>query len=127
MNQGIIDDSYFRFGIEKEQKITIQASGGLSDDEINKMVKDAENNAEEDKKRREKIEAKNHADSMIYGAEKSLKEYNDKKEELEFYKNTTNKDIWLKELDELENAYNKTMGVVKKEKSVKKTVKKVKK
>jgi DNA topoisomerase-2 len=59
--------------------------------------------------------------------EKLMKEYNDKKEELEFYKNTTNKDIWLKELDELENAYNKTMGVVKKEKSVKKNVKKVKK
>ena len=62
----------------KEQKITIQASGGLSDDEINKMVKDAEANSEEDKKRREKIEAKNHADSLIYSAEKSLKEYNDK-------------------------------------------------
>ena len=59
--------------------------------------------------------------------EKLMKEYNDKKEELEFYKNTTNKIIWLKELDELENAYNKTMGVVKKEKSVKKTVKRVKK
>jgi len=62
----------------KEQKITIQASGGLSDDDINKMVKDAEANAEEDKKRREKIEAKNHADSLIYSAEKSLKEYEDK-------------------------------------------------
>lgn len=62
----------------KEQKITIQASGGLSDDDINKMVKEAEQNAEEDKKRREKIEAKNHADSLIYSAEKSLKEYSDK-------------------------------------------------
>ncbi len=62
----------------KEQRITIQASGGLSEDDINKMVKDAEQNAEEDKKRREKIEAKNHADSLIYSAEKSLKEYSDK-------------------------------------------------
>jgi molecular chaperone DnaK len=62
----------------KEQRITIQASGGLSDDEISKMVKDAEVNADEDKKRREKIEAKNHADSLIYSSEKSLKEYSDK-------------------------------------------------
>ena len=62
----------------KEQRITIQASGGLSEDDINKMVKDAEANAGEDKKRREQIEAKNHADSLIYSAEKSLKEYSDK-------------------------------------------------
>lgn len=62
----------------KEQRITIQASGGLSEDDINKMVKDAEANASEDKKRREQIEAKNHADSLIYSAEKSLKEYSDK-------------------------------------------------
>lgn len=62
----------------KEQKITIQASGGLSDEDINKMVKDAEINAAEDKKRREKTEANNHADSLIYSTEKSLKEYGDK-------------------------------------------------
>ena len=62
----------------KEQRITIQASGGLSEDDINKMVKDAEANASDDKKRREQIEAKNHADSLIYSAEKSLKEYSDK-------------------------------------------------
>ncbi len=62
----------------KEQKITIQASGGLSDADISAMVKDAEANAEEDKKRKESVEAKNHADSMIYTTEKSLKEYGDK-------------------------------------------------
>ena len=62
----------------KEQRITIQASGGLSEDDINQMVKDAEVNAEEDKKRREQIEAKNHADSLIYSTEKSLKEFGDK-------------------------------------------------
>lgn len=62
----------------KEQKITIQSSGGLSEDAINQMVKDAEANAEEDKKIKESIEAKNHADSMIYNTEKSLKEYGDK-------------------------------------------------
>lgn len=62
----------------KEQRITIQSSGGLSEEEINKMVKDAEANAEEDKKRKEVIEAKNQADNLIYSTEKSLKEYGDK-------------------------------------------------
>ena len=62
----------------KEQKITIQASGGLSDDDIEKMVKDAEENADADKKRRELVEAKNQAESMVHGAEKSLAEHGDK-------------------------------------------------
>lgn len=62
----------------KEQKVTIQASGGLSDAEIEQMVKDAEKNADEDKKRRELIEAKNNADSLIYSTEKTLKEYDSK-------------------------------------------------
>ncbi len=62
----------------KKQKITIQASGGLSDSEVEKMVKDAEANAEEDKKKKESAEAKNHADSLIFSTEKSLKEYGDK-------------------------------------------------
>jgi molecular chaperone DnaK len=62
----------------KEQKITIQASGGLSDADVDKMVKDAEANAAEDKKKREVVEAKNHADSLIFSTEKSLKEYGDK-------------------------------------------------
>ncbi|GAA5252986.1 molecular chaperone DnaK [Candidatus Rickettsia kedanie] len=62
----------------KEQKITIQASGGLSDAEIEQMVKDAEQNADEDKKRKELIEAKNAADSLVYSTEKSLTEYGDK-------------------------------------------------
>ena len=61
-----------------EQKITIQASGGLSDAEIEKMVKDAEANAGEDKKRKELIEAKNQADGLIYQTEKSIKEHGDK-------------------------------------------------
>ena len=58
--------------------------------------------------------------------DKLMKEYNDKKEELEFYKNTTNKDIWLKELNELETAYNKVYGIKKSEKVVKKLIKKKK-
>lgn len=62
----------------KEQKVTIQASGGLSDAEIEQMVKDAEKNAEDDKKRRELIEARNSADSLIYSTENTLKEYDSK-------------------------------------------------
>ncbi|KAJ6644924.1 Chaperone protein DnaK [Pseudolycoriella hygida] len=58
----------------REQKVTIQASGGLSDSEIEQMVKDAEKNASEDKKRRELIDAKNDADGLIYSTEQTLKE-----------------------------------------------------
>ncbi len=62
----------------KEQKVTIQASGGLKEDEIEAMIKDAEQNASEDKKRKESIEVKNKADTLIYSAEKALKEHGDK-------------------------------------------------
>ena len=62
----------------KEQKITIQASGGLTDDDIELMVKEAEENAESDKERRELIEAKNQAESMIHSTEKSMEEHADK-------------------------------------------------
>jgi molecular chaperone DnaK len=62
----------------KEQKITIQASGGLSDSDIEAMIKDAETNASEDKARKELIEARNNADGLAYSTEKSLKEYGDK-------------------------------------------------
>ncbi|MFV9875643.1 MAG: molecular chaperone DnaK [Rickettsiales endosymbiont of Dermacentor nuttalli] len=62
----------------KEQQIKIQASGGLSNDEIERMVKDAESKAGEDKKRRELVEAKNHADSMLHSTKKSLKEHGEK-------------------------------------------------
>lgn len=62
----------------KEQRIAIQASGGLADSEIEKMVKDAEKYASEDKSRKEKVEVKNQADSTIYSVEKNLKEYGDK-------------------------------------------------
>ncbi|MDD3269796.1 MAG: molecular chaperone DnaK [Syntrophomonadaceae bacterium] len=65
----------------KEQKITITSSSGLKDDEIERMVKDAEMYADEDEKRLEEIEARNAADSMIYQAEKTLKEYADKIDE----------------------------------------------
>jgi len=62
----------------KEQKITITASSGLSKEEIEKMKKDAESHAEEDKKKRELIEAKNIAESLVYTAEKTLKDAGDK-------------------------------------------------
>lgn len=75
---GIVHVSAKDKATNKEQKIAIQASGGLSDEEIEKMVKDAEANASEDKKRRELIEAKNQADSLIYSTDKSVKEHGDK-------------------------------------------------
>ena len=75
---GIVSVSAKDKGTNKEQKITIQASGGLSDDDIEKMVKEAEENAEADKDRRELVEAKNHAESLIHGTRKSLEEHGDK-------------------------------------------------
>src|SRR5690606_33570847 len=65
-------------GTGKEQQIRIQASGGLSDADIEKMVKDAEQHASEDKKRREAAEARNHAEALIHSSEKSLKDFGDK-------------------------------------------------
>ncbi len=62
----------------KEQKITIQSGTGLSDDEINRMVNEAEKNKEEDKKKKEKVEVRNMADTVIYTAEKSIKDFGDK-------------------------------------------------
>ena len=75
---GIVQVSAKDKGTGKEQQIRIQASGGLSDADIDKMVKDAEAHAAEDKKRREAVEAKNHAESLVHSTEKSLKEYGDK-------------------------------------------------
>jgi len=65
-------------GTGKEQHIQIQSSSGLSDEEINRMVKDAEANAESDKKKRETIDARNEADSLVYSTEKTLKDLGDK-------------------------------------------------
>jgi len=72
---GIVNVSAKDKGTGKEQKIQIQASGGLSDDEIKKMIKEAEANKEADKKKREEVDAKNHADSLISSTEQSLKEH----------------------------------------------------
>jgi len=75
---GIVSVGALDKGTGKEQKITIQASGGLSDADIEKMVKDAEENAESDKDRRELIEARNQAESLIHSTEKSMEEHSDK-------------------------------------------------
>ena len=75
---GIVHVSAKDLATGKEQSIVIQSSSGLSEAEINNMVKDAEAHAEEDAKAKEKIEARNQADSLCYASEKSLKEYGDK-------------------------------------------------
>jgi molecular chaperone DnaK len=75
---GIVNVSAKDKATNKEQQIRIQASGGLSDTEIEKMVKEAAEHAEEDKQRKAVIEARNHADSLVYSTEKSLKEHGDK-------------------------------------------------
>ena len=75
---GIVNVSAKDTATGKEQQIKIQASGGLSDDDIEQMVQDAEANAEDDKKRKEKIEARNQAESLIHGAEKTLSDLDDK-------------------------------------------------
>jgi len=72
---GIVSVSAKDKGTGKEQKIQIQASGGLSEEEIEKMVKDAEANKEEDKKKRESVETRNQADTLIHSTEKNLKEH----------------------------------------------------
>ena len=75
---GIVNVGAKDKGTGKEQKITIQASGGLSDEEIEEMVKDAEANAEADKERRELVEATNQAEGLIHSTEKSMEEHADK-------------------------------------------------
>ena len=80
---GIVNVSAKDKGTGKEQKIQIQASGGLSEEEIQKMVKEAEANKEADKKKREAVDARNQADSLIFSTEKSLKEHGDKVSEEE--------------------------------------------
>ncbi|MCB1457462.1 MAG: Hsp70 family protein, partial [Nitratireductor sp.] len=75
---GIVNVSARDKGTGKEQQISIKASGGLSDEDIEKMVKDAEAHAEEDKKKRDAVEAKNQAESLLHSSEKSLAEHGDK-------------------------------------------------
>merc|ERR1712167_77279 len=72
---GIVNVSAKDKGTGKEQKIQIQASGGLSEEEINKMVKEAESNKETDKKKREAVDVRNQADTLLHSTEKNTKEH----------------------------------------------------
>lgn len=83
---GIVTVKAKDLGTQKEQNITIQSSSGLSDDEIERMVKDAESNAEEDKRRKEEADLKNDADQLVFMAEKTLKDLEGKVSEDEVKK-----------------------------------------
>ncbi len=106
---GIVNVSAKDKGTGKEQKITIQASGGLSKEEIEEMVANAEKHAEADKKRRELVEAKNQADTLIYSTEKALSEHGDKIGESEKTQ-ITEKVEELKKLLEDENIDTETLN-----------------
>lgn len=99
---GVVNVSAKDVGTGKEQRITIQSSGGLTEAEIEKMMKDAEANAKADKEKKEMVDAKNQADSLIYSTEKSLKEYGDKVTEDERKKIQENIDA-LKKANEGDN------------------------
>ncbi len=111
---GIVNVSAKDKSTGKEQQIRIQASGGLSEDEIERMVKEAEENAEEDKKKRESVDTKNQADSLINETEKNLKEHSDKVPEED--KNKINADIEelkkVKDSDDMEAIKAKTEALV---------------
>ena len=94
---GIVNVSAKDKGTGKEQQIQIQASGGLSDTDIEKMVDEAKTHAEEDKNKKEAVETRNQADSMVYSTEKSLKEHGDKLE-------AKDKENIQKSIDELKEA-----------------------
>ena len=99
---GVVNVSAKDVGTGKEQKITIQSSGGLTDAEIEKMMKDAEANASADKAKKEMADTKNQADTLIYSTEKALKDYGDKVSEDEKKKIQENIDV-LKKANEGEN------------------------
>jgi molecular chaperone DnaK len=106
---GIVNVTAKDLGTNKEQKITITASSNLSEDEIEKAIKEAEANADEDKKRREFIDMKNQADNLIYTVEKTLNENGDKLDEEDKKKLTeatekAKKDFETENLDELKTA-----------------------
>src|SRR5699024_2445311 len=75
---GIVNVRAKDLGTNKEQSITIKSSSGLSDEEVDQMVKDAEENAEADKKRREEIDLRNEADQLIFSTDKTIKDLDDK-------------------------------------------------
>lgn len=96
---GIVNVSAKDMGTGKEQKITITSSSGLSEEEIERMVKDAEVNAEADRKRREEVDLRNEADQLIFSTEKTLKELGDKVDQAEIDKANEAKDKLKTALD----------------------------
>lgn len=96
---GIVNVSAKDMGTGKEQKITITSSSGLSEEEIERMVKDAEANAEADRKRREEVDLRNEADQLIFSTEKTLKELGDKVDQAEIDKANEAKDKLKTALD----------------------------
>ncbi len=111
---GIVNVSAKDKSTGKEQQIKIQASGGLSDDDIERMVKEAEENAEADKKKRESVDTRNHADSLINETEKNLKEHGDKIPEADRNKITADIEELkkVKDGDDLEAIKSKTEALV---------------
>src|SRR5690625_1953166 len=96
---GIVNVRAKDLGTNKEQLITIQSSSGLSDEEIDKMVKEAEENAEADKKRREEVDLRNEADQLIFTTDKTIKDLGDKVSEEEKQKAEAAKDELKKALE----------------------------
>ncbi|WP_332634498.1 molecular chaperone DnaK [Halalkalibacter flavus] len=114
---GIVNVKAKDLGTNKEQSITITSSSGLSDDEIEKMVKDAEANAEEDKKRREEVELRNEADQLVFTTEKTLKDLGDNVEQEEKDKAEAAKDklkaaIESDNIDEIRTAKDELQEIV---------------
>lgn len=114
---GIVNVSATDKGTGKSQKITITSSSGLSDDEVERMMKDAELHAEEDKKRKELVEAKNNGDQLIYNVDKTIKELGDKVDASETEKANAAKEELKKalegeNLDEIKAASEKLTEIV---------------
>ncbi|MEN6375604.1 MAG: molecular chaperone DnaK, partial [Smithella sp.] len=113
---GIVHVHAKDLGTGKEQSIKITASSGLSEEEIQKLVRDAEAHAEEDKKRKELIEARNQADSMVYSVEKNIKEFGDKvdaaeKAKIEEAITKTKKALEGDDIDAIKKAQDELMNV----------------
>lgn len=103
---GIVNVTAKDLGTQKEQKITIQSSSSLSDEEIDRMVKDAEANAEADKKRREEVDLRNEADQLVFATDKAIKDLEDKvdaaeKEKAEAAKEELKKALEGNDLEEI--------------------------
>ena len=116
---GILHVSAKDLATGKEQKIRIESSSGLTEEEIQKMVKDAEQHAEEDKRRRKEIEIRNNADSLLYSTEKLLKEYGDKvsaseKSDVESALEELRKALAGDRIEDIESAMNKVTSTTHK-------------